>query len=121
MVTLHCLVHGCYCDLYGIASYLAASQRTGAAAEGCASPAVFLEACRHGRLRHAAEICRVVAESTRYMSSASHDPVVTICFSLALRVLVIERQPQDSSALGTTDEMVHADLDVAGWVCERDS
>lgn len=28
---------------------------------------------------------------TRYMPSASHDPVVTICLSLALRVLVIER------------------------------
>ncbi|KAJ5212495.1 uncharacterized protein N7498_004141 [Penicillium cinerascens] len=113
LVTLHCIFHGCYCDLYWIASYLAASRRTGAAEEGCVPPAAFLEACRHGRLRHAAEICKVVAESTRYMLSASHDPVVTICFSLALRVLVIERQPQDSGGLGVTDEMIHANLDVA--------
>lgn len=112
-VTLQCLFHGCYCDLYRIGSYITASQSTGALdARDFPLPLSFLSTCRQGRLQHAFAICKVISDSMEHHKSG-HDPVVGISAALAIRVLVIERQQEDSVALGLTDEMVYTCLDAA--------
>lgn len=112
-VTLHCLFHGCYCDLYRIGSHVVASHRLSAPPMPLPAHAEpFLAHCRRGRLQHAFAICNVISEILNHQPSG-HDPVVAICISLAIRVLVIERQADDSAALGLTDEIVHAKLNTA--------
>lgn len=112
-VTLHCLFHGCYCDLYRVGSYVTASRRADSTPEPL-SPQLhaFVLTCRRGRLQHAMAICKVISESMPHHNSG-HDPVVAIGASLAMRVLIIERQPEDSAVLELTDEVVHASLEAA--------
>ena len=113
LITLHCLFHGCYCDLYRIGSNIIASHRVSGSPIPLPAPAgPFLANCRRGRLQHAFAICKIISESLNHQRSG-YDPVVAICISLAIRVLVVERQPDDSAALGLTDEIVYANLDAA--------
>lgn len=112
-VTLHCLFHGCYCDLYRIGSYVTAWHHHSSSEEPLEGLSQsFLTTCQRGRLQHALEICKVISSSMEYHTSG-HDPVVGISASLALRVLVIERQPEDSAAIGVTDETVYTHLEAA--------
>ena len=112
-VTLHCLFQGCYCDLYRIGSYINASSRAGNYGDSLTAECqVFLATCRHGRLQHAMSICRVISESMQHYDSG-HDPVVAIGAALAIRVLIIERLPEDSAILGIPEEAVLASLDAA--------
>ena len=114
-VTLHCLFHGCYCDLYRIGSYITSLHRllSSESAVDCpAPPATFLAACQRRRVQHAFAICKVISESMKHHPSG-HDPVVGIGASLAMRVLIIERQREEDEALGLTDETVYESLDAA--------
>ncbi|ERS95110.1 hypothetical protein HMPREF1624_08602 [Sporothrix schenckii ATCC 58251] len=107
-VTLHCLYHGCYCDLYRIGSYVRSLHRLSSSSSTSAStspPADFLADCRRGRVQHALAICRVIQESMRHQPTG-HDPVVGISASLALRVLVIERQRDEDALLGVTTPLL---------------
>lgn len=103
-ITLHCLFHGCYCDLYRIGGSLQAAATT-----DTAPPQDFVARCRLGRVQHAMEICKVIWHGIQHHQSG-HDPVVGICASLAIRVLVIERQPED---LSVTNERMYEYLDAA--------
>ena len=114
-VTLHCLFHGCYCDLYRIGSYIHSLYPVLSPEPGVDVPALsapFLVACRRGRVQHAFSICKVISESMKHHPSG-HDPVVGIGASLAIRVLILERQREEDEALGLTDETVYASLDAA--------
>lgn len=112
-VTLHCLYHGCYCDLYRIGSYVSSLHRLSAASSSAsAPPSEFLAECRRGRVQHALAICRVIRESIQHQP-AGHDPVVGISASLALRVLVIERQRDEDALLGVTAPLLTEYLDAA--------
>jgi hypothetical protein len=113
--TLHCLFHGCYCDLYRIGSYITSLHRPLSSESDLnfpEPPATFLAACRRGRVQHAFAICKVISEIMKHHPSG-HDPVVGIGASLAMRVLIIERQREEDTALGLTDEMVYESLDAA--------
>lgn len=114
-VTLHCLFHGCYCDLYRIGSYITSVHQALSSEVDVDIPAPsasFLVACRRGRVLHAFAICKVISESMKHHPSG-HDPVVGIGASLAMRVLIIERNREEDEALGLTDETVHESLDAA--------
>ncbi|KAL1893716.1 hypothetical protein Sste5346_006216 [Sporothrix stenoceras] len=113
-VTLHCLYHGCYCDLYRIGSYVSSLHRLSASSStsSTAPPAEFLADCRRGRVQHALAICRVIQESMQHQPTG-HDPVVGISASLALRVLVIERQRDEDALLGVTAPLLTEYLDAA--------
>lgn len=114
-VTLHCLFHGCYCDLYRIGSYITSLHRASCSGSGVDFPApsaAFLVACRRGRVQHAFAICKVISESMKHHPSG-HDPVVGIGASLAMRVLIIERQHEEDGVLGLTDETVYESLHAA--------
>ena len=113
LVTLHCLFHGCYCDLYRVGSYLTARRRSSFDESiPAAVPSSFLTACRRGRLQHAFKICEIISDSMEH-KVIGHDPVVGISAALAIRVLVVERQPDDSVTLGVSDEMLYPYLDAA--------
>lgn len=110
-ITLHCLIHGCWCDLNRIGSYITAlSQMDDAPSLFLRFPRPFIDNCRRNRLRHAFSICKVITESTA-LHGIDHDPVVAVSASLAIRILTIERRSEDSLALGLTDEEVDLVLD----------
>ncbi|KAI5459522.1 fungal-specific transcription factor domain-containing protein [Mariannaea sp. PMI_226] len=112
-LALHCLFHGCYCDLYRIGSYINTSYRASSSGKSLSPQGEsFLVTCRRGRLQHAMAICQVISESMQH-HNLGHDPVVAIGAALAMRVLIIERKPDDSAALGLTDETVHVNVDAA--------
>ncbi|OAA65777.1 Transcription factor [Niveomyces insectorum RCEF 264] len=118
-VTLHCLYHGCYCDLYRIGSYVSSlyclsrqGDSGGGAGDALRPEADFLAYCRRGRVQHAFSICRVIYDSIKH-HPAGHDPVVGISASLAIRVLVLERQQDEDASLGLTDDILSAHLDAA--------
>lgn len=111
-MTLHCLFHGCYCDLYWIGSLIVSCQQLRRSTPPPTQAEPFLANCRRGRLQHALEICNVISEILNHQPSG-HDPMVAMCISLAIRVLSVERHPDDSAALGLTDEIVHTKLDAA--------
>ncbi|CAK7200721.1 hypothetical protein SEUCBS139899_003420 [Sporothrix eucalyptigena] len=113
-VTLHCLYHGCYCDLYRIGSYVSSLHRLSSSSSSAtnAPPPGFLAECRRGRVQHALAICRVIRESMQHQPTG-HDPVVGISASLALRVLIVERQRDEDALLGVTEPLLYENLDVA--------
>ena len=114
-VTLHCLFHGCYCDLYRVGALVVSSHHLSSCRHSTPLPAQaepFLENGRRGRLQHAFEICSIISDVLDHQPSG-HDPVVAMCISLAVRVLVAESRPGDIVALGLTDEIVHAKLSAA--------
>lgn len=110
-ITLHCLFHGCFCDLNRIGSYITAlAQGETPAISPHDAPSPFLLNCRRNRLRHAFSICKVISNSMS-LHGVIHDPVVAISVSLAIRILTIERRTEDSIALGLTNEEIHSVLD----------
>ena len=111
LITLHCLFHGCYCDLYRVGSYLSAAEsgRDPSRRDG-PPPTSFLQHCRRGRLEHAFAIAQIISTSAIHFSG-NLDPVISICACLSIRVLTTERRADDGAALGLPDEVVSRTLD----------
>lgn len=122
-ITLHCLFHGCWCDLNRIGSYITALAQVDSPSNPLKnSPQSFLSNCRRNRLRHAFSMCKVISDSMS-LHGPVHDPVVAISASLAIRILAIERRAEDSIVLGLTNEEVYsvlnAPIQCVKEVCRR--
>ena len=109
-MALHCLFHGCYCDLYRIGSYVTISNPVlDSSGKPATPPESFLEHCRRGRLEHAYAIANIISESMIYINTTP-DPVVSICACLAIRVLTTQRRQSDAEALGLPDGLISKTL-----------
>lgn len=109
-LTFHCMFHGCYCDLFRIGSYITTSNvKLASTSPFSHAPNAFLNRCRQGRVEHAIAITNIIALAMKHLTT-EHDPFMAISACLTIRILAIERQPEDSGLLGNSVEELRARL-----------
>lgn len=73
-------------------------------------PKSFLQRCMCGRLENAIKITNMAAECLAHVK-LEPDPFIAICDCLAVRVLVVERCPDDNHCLRLTDDDIRGRTD----------
>ncbi|KAI0016603.1 fungal-specific transcription factor domain-containing protein [Xylariomycetidae sp. FL0641] len=100
LLNLHCLYHGAYCDLLRIGALLSALPIE----VFPRAPAPWLDSCAHDLLYHAFAITRITSSFSSIIQEC--DSYATVCGCLALRLLILDRRPQDRDIVALSDPAV---------------
>lgn len=113
LFNLQCMFHAAYADLWRMGSFAMANSRNNdSTASFPTPPASFLQDCRRGRLENALKITNITAKCLAHLP-LEPDPFIAICGCLAVRVLVIERRPDDNAYLLLTNDDIGSRIDSA--------
>lgn len=111
LFNLHCMFHAAYADLWRVGSFMLVNSRNNDPPTVLTSPPKpFLQRCRRGRLENAIKITNIAAKCLARLQFEP-DPFIAICGCLAVRVLVIERGPDDNDCLLLTDDDIRGRID----------
>ncbi|KAK2763693.1 hypothetical protein FQN54_009309 [Arachnomyces sp. PD_36] len=111
LLNLHCMFHAAYADLWRIGSFVLANSRNHDLPTPFPNPPKeFLQHCKRGRFDNALGITGIAAKCLAHLT-LEPDPFIAICGCLAVRVLVIERRPDDNNYLSLTDDDIRNRID----------